>query len=142
MANINNYAVSSLKVNDKIVASDGVTGQTKNVSPEDIADLNGGAKIYRAFLTQSGTSAPVATVVGPNTLGNIVWSRTAAGVYEATLVNAFIGFVAVVTSIAPTDQHAFSVNVTSGDTFELGTYFSGVANDDLLVAQYVEIRTY
>jgi hypothetical protein len=142
MANINTFAVSPLKSSDKLLASDGVTGQTKNVSPEDVADLNGGAKIYRAFLTQSGTGAPLATVVGPNTLGNVVWTRTAAGVYEATLSNAFIGYVAVVTGIAQTDQNAFSVNVTSGDTFELGTYFSGVANDDLLIAQYIEIRTY
>lgn len=45
-------------------------------------------KIYRALLTQSGTNAPVATVL-ENTLGDIVWSRAVLGVYEGTLTGAF-----------------------------------------------------
>ncbi len=45
-------------------------------------------KIYRALLNQTGTSAPVATVL-ENTLGNIVWTRANVGIYEGTLANAF-----------------------------------------------------
>jgi len=46
-------------------------------------------KVYTALLTQSGTNAPVATVL-ENTLGAVpVWSRTAAGTYGVTLTNGF-----------------------------------------------------
>ncbi len=46
-------------------------------------------KVYSALLTQSGTDAPVATVL-ENTLGDIVWTRINAGQYECTLTDAFI----------------------------------------------------
>lgn len=45
-------------------------------------------KVYSALLSQSGTSAPVATVL-QNTIGSIVWSRAAEGHYAATLAGAF-----------------------------------------------------
>lgn len=45
-------------------------------------------KIYKATLTQSGTNAPVPTIM-INTIGTIVWSRAATGVYLATLTGAF-----------------------------------------------------
>ena len=52
-------------------------------------DINGGAKVYRALLSQTGTNAPVATVL-ENTLGNIVWTRDSAGTYFGTLTGAFL----------------------------------------------------
>lgn len=45
-------------------------------------------KIYRATLTQSGTSAPTVNEF-ENTIGTIVWTRSAAGVYAGTLTGAF-----------------------------------------------------
>lgn len=45
-------------------------------------------KVYRALLTQSGTDAPVATVL-ENTLGNIVWTRIDNVTWNATLAGAF-----------------------------------------------------
>lgn len=45
-------------------------------------------KVYTALLTQSGTDAPVATVL-ENTLGDIVWSRFDTGIYQGTLIGAF-----------------------------------------------------
>jgi hypothetical protein len=45
-------------------------------------------KIYRALLTQTGGNAPVATVL-ENTLGTIVWSYLAPGLYLGTLNGAF-----------------------------------------------------
>jgi hypothetical protein len=45
-------------------------------------------KVYKALLTQSGTDAPVATVL-ENSLGDIVWTRSNTGIYVATLANAF-----------------------------------------------------
>ena len=46
-------------------------------------------KVYTALLTQSGTDAPVATVL-ENTLGDIVWSYYALGVYQAELLGTFV----------------------------------------------------
>jgi hypothetical protein len=46
-------------------------------------------KVYRAILTQTGTAAPVATVLENTFSGTIVWSRMMGGWYQATLANAF-----------------------------------------------------
>ena len=140
MAKINNYALSALKVNDKLLASDGDTGATKNVSPEDVAELNGGASIYRAFLTQSGTSAPTAVVVGPNTIGDIVWTRSTTGIYSGTLANAFQGYVAVVNQASGSSLTLGYSNTSSA--VSIISQFNGVASDSLLVDYYIEIRVY
>ncbi len=50
----------------------------------DVSDY----KEYVAMLTQSGTGAPTAVVL-KNTIGNIVWSRSAVGSYTGTLTGAF-----------------------------------------------------
>jgi hypothetical protein len=46
-------------------------------------------KVYTALISQTGTNAPVATVLENTLGGTVVWSRTAAGEYEATLSGAF-----------------------------------------------------
>ncbi len=56
-----------------------------------VGDIESEYKEYVATVSQSGTGptdAPNPTVL-KNTLGNLVWSRTGAGNYEATLVGAF-----------------------------------------------------
>jgi len=45
--------------------------------------------VYRALLTQSGTSAPT-DVVLENSLGSVVWTRSAEGIYLGTLSGAFV----------------------------------------------------
>lgn len=141
MARINNYALSELKVTDKILASDGDTGATKNVSPEDIAELNGGAKIYRAFITQNGTSNPIAVVVGPNTIGDIVWTRSGVGVYSGYLDNAFIGNVGLVVG-ATTDTKSVKLANLSSDILSISSYLYTSLTDGILSNQYIEIRIY
>lgn len=67
-------------------------GETVKTTTQDIADLGGGGAgylVYTALLTQTGTDAPVATVL-ENTLGGaVVWSYDDVGFYIATLVGAF-----------------------------------------------------
>jgi hypothetical protein len=46
-------------------------------------------KVYYAVLTQSGTSAPVATVLENTLGGTIVWSYVSIGIYDGTLTGAF-----------------------------------------------------
>jgi len=46
-------------------------------------------KVYVALLTQSGTDAPVATVLKNTLGGTVVWTYDAVGQYNGTLANAF-----------------------------------------------------
>lgn len=46
-------------------------------------------KVYKALITQSGTSAPTVTVIENTLGGTVVWARTGTGVYTGTLVGAF-----------------------------------------------------
>lgn len=51
--------------------------------------INGGTKIYRALISQTGINAPVAIVL-ENTLGGTpVWTYGGIGFYELTLASAF-----------------------------------------------------
>ena len=45
-------------------------------------------KVYTALLTQSGTNAPVATVL-QNTIGEITWTYDDVGLYSATCSGCF-----------------------------------------------------
>ena len=45
-------------------------------------------KVYTALLSQSGTSAPVATVLENTLGGTIVWTRSGIGSYQATLTGS------------------------------------------------------
>lgn len=69
-----------------------VDRKTEYFSLEDLQDSissGGDYKVYRAILNQTGTSAPVATVL-ENTIGSIVWTRSSQGTYLATLNGAFL----------------------------------------------------
>lgn len=69
------------------------SGSTVKTTTQDIANLGGGGlgyKVYTALLTQSGTDAPVATVL-QNTIGDtIIWSRSDVGFYTGvSALNVF-----------------------------------------------------
>lgn len=53
------------------------------------AYVSPGPKVYKALLTQTGASAPVATVLENTLGGTVVWTRTGVGTYEGTLTGAF-----------------------------------------------------
>ena len=101
-------------------------------------------KVYTALLTQSGTDAPVATVL-ENTLGDIVWSYVDVGYYVGTLLGAFTenktGFF--IEPASNLNKNAFiQTNAKSQDSIEL-TIFNGttVSNGDLF-RTLIEIRVY
>ena len=142
MARINSYAVKALKVNDKLLASDGDTGETKNVSPFDVAELNAGVSIYRAFMDQSSTNNPMVTVVGPNTIGDIVWTREAEGIYKGYLSASFDGYVSVIPGAPVATGKTFTANTSNNDYVLLYTYDEGTLADSSLYKQYIEIRVY
>ena len=103
-------------------------------------------KVYTALLTQSGTDAPVATVLENTLGGDVVWDRGGTGYYIGTLTGAFTlnktGF-----TIQPPSNFAdtgyFETNDVTVNTVEF-TYAkaSGGAADNVLLNTLIEIRVY
>lgn len=72
----------------------GATLQNSDVVIDDDGNMTGvgtvnGVKVYRALLTQSGTDAPVATVLENSLGGTVVWTHGGTGIFVATLAAAF-----------------------------------------------------
>jgi hypothetical protein len=100
-------------------------------------------KIYTALLTQSGTNAPVATVL-ENTLGaTITWSYVGVGQYYATASSTVFTAgktTGILSNSSSTGINAF-VNIST-TVFNTVTTSSGVAANNELVKNMVEIRVY
>lgn len=141
MGKINNYPVESVNATDRILTSDGVTGATKNITPEGIVDYLG-SNYYNCLLNQASTAAPVATVLGSNTIGAIVWARTSAGIYTGTLLNAFVGSSLFIVAAPTNVLHTFSIIKTSSNVITLKSYLSGTLSDDILINQGLKIQVY
>lgn len=114
-----------------------------------------GIKVYRATLTQTGTGAPVATVL-ENTFGaEIEWSRNAAGDYRATLAGAFPISKTVVLHNVPTTGIGICcqasrigdstiqvlLSALNVDFGEEGISWTGL-DDAMLHSLYIEILVY
>jgi hypothetical protein len=109
--------------------------------------LTGGSAsylVYTALLTQSGTSAPVATVLENTLGGTVVWSYDDVGVYIGTLAGAFvIGQTACIMSPVSGGTSRLSPHSFNPDFVELYVYdLSDAGADDYLVSTFVEIRVY
>jgi len=83
---------SSADVNTTYGGSTALKEMNTWYTMQDISDsvvVTAPYKVYTALLTQSGTSAPVATIL-QNTLGGTpVWSRSGVGTYAITLAGEF-----------------------------------------------------
>ena len=67
------------------------TNPTKNFTVKDVVNAGLGYTVYTALLTQTGTAAPVATILKNNTGATFTWARTSSGTYTITASgNAFI----------------------------------------------------
>lgn len=62
---------------------------TSIASTAFVQQLGNGCLVYRATLTQTGTSAPVATIIANTLGGTVVWARGSAGFYTGTLASVF-----------------------------------------------------
>lgn len=105
-------------------------------------------KVYRALLTQSGTSAPVATVLENSLGGTIVWTRNDAGDYFGTLAGAFTNnktFPAILSlgdNAASDGAQRADIRRATADIINLTTAASGALLDDVIVNASVEILVY
>jgi len=106
-----------------------------------------GIKRYVALLSQSGTDAPVATVL-ENTLGGaVVWIRDFAGTYIGTLAGAFTAnktFISIGAGAYPNQDDQINVYARRGsaDTVTVLSGTGGSGTDDLLNLSPIEIRVY
>jgi len=120
-------------------------GETVKTTAQDIADLGGGGSSYLkyvALLTQTGTDAPVATVLENTLGGTVVWTRSGAGVYAGTLSGVFTeNKTAIFLGAAAGNiiQYGF---VDSTNYILLLTTEGGVAADEKLFLTPIEIRVY
>ena len=98
MANISAYPTITPKGADLIVGSETYDSTdptspkgnpTRNFTVSSIISANTGLVSYHASLVQTGTNAPVATVMSNGLSAAIVWARTGVGVYTGTLNGAF-----------------------------------------------------
>jgi hypothetical protein len=132
-------------------------GEIDGVEPTDLQDafdkltaltanFNGGGaapyKVYTALLTQSGTDAPVATVL-ENTLGNIVWSYESIGSYNGTLAGAFIEnkTFTIITNCGGQEANYY-INDNNINYVGIATSDGVEYTDELLFKTPIEIRVY
>lgn len=123
-------------------------GETVKTTAQDIADLGGGGSSYLkyvALLSQSGTDAPVATVLENTLGGTVVWTRNDAGDYTGTLAGAFtVNKTTVNVSIA---SSYFAYVLLSASTVDALSLYStqaadGSGIDDAFDKAFIEIRVY
>lgn len=97
-------------------------------------------KIYRALLNQSGTDAPVATVLENTLGGTVVWTRQSAGVYIGTLIAAF---PVAKTGVLGSKKY-INMERSSDDAVIVNTYDTDDVTpfDDILGNTYIEIIVY
>ncbi len=117
---------------------------------EESTPYNPPYKVYTALLTQTGTDAPVATIL-ENTLGGTpVWTRTNVGEYRVTLTGAFITNKTVISAgnTAYNDPDlSYSVKLLyyhdNINSILWSCYAVGLVNqDDSLSKCPIEIRVY
>ena len=142
MGKINNYQTDTPSPGDKILGSAESTGATKNFTAQSIADLQTSQTIYRAYITQSGSSAPVATDLPGNTL-NGTWEYDGTGVYLFTSNGSFIDVkVGVIISI-PTNYNSSIIDDGHNDnSVYIMTYSGSSLSDNMIYNRYIEIFTH
>lgn len=139
MGKINNYTVGPAKAGDKIICSDADTGVTKNITPQEIIDIERSTSIYRAYLTQTTNTAPVATLIPGNTITG-TWTYDQTGVYLFTSTGTFANAnAALLISVPATQTNTFEFAVLNDDEITFNTYSGGAAQDGILSGQYIEL---
>lgn len=107
----------------------------------------GSYKSYIALITQTGTNAPVATVLSNTLGGTVIWTRADLGRYTATLTGAFPA--GKTWPIAPIKNNAVLESVLiiaflrlNDNEVRLESGMDGDQVDDLLLNAPIEIRVY
>ncbi len=101
-------------------------------------------KVYKALLTQSGTDAPVATVLENTLGGTVVWEYRGVGTYRGQLVDAFTNnktFILANHSASLLGETSLLGVRVDDDFVEITSFASGVLQD-VFVEGYLLIEVY
>lgn len=103
-------------------------------------------RVYVATLTQSGSNAPVATVIENTLPGTPVWYRRSAGVYDCVLSSSFSASSICQVTLHPTIyqfEKSAMMGYLSAHACRLGIYGSGsIRKDNFSSPASIEIRVY
>ena len=113
------------------------------VTKEYITSVVKPYKSYIAILNQTGTAAPVATVL-ENNIGSIVRTRSSTGFYLGTLTSAFVSDKTVV-FVTPANAPNHAIKAFAGNPNAINIFtadLSGNSIDEALARTSVEIRVY
>lgn len=101
-----------------------------------------GVSIYRATLSQTSTSAPIADLDANNTLTGIVWSYVGTGVYRGTKTGAFPANKTFITTASHGAGTTGFIEIFRDDVnrLQINTYNAAGAQADGCLSNYsVEI---
>jgi len=104
-------------------------------------------KKYVALISQTGTSAPTATVLENTLGGTVTHARTSGGVFSCGFTNAFVSgkttaTLSVGTNIGGSEILHNRAYFTNVNTITYGSYDSGTPTDSRLNSAVLEIRVY
>ena len=151
MAIANSYPMGTVKSSDLLLGTSvplpgtDEKATTRNFSVSDVSSLtNLGYTVYTAALIQTGTAAPVATVLQNTTGGTFTWSRTSAGQYKATISGITLPANKVVIFENATGDLNLGGKITSSTIIDIDQFSSGGGGyaDGMLAGTSVEIRIY
>lgn len=121
----------------------------KYVKTGNKVDINTGGSsylVYTALLNQSGTDAPVATVLENTLGGDVIWSYVDVGAYFATLAGVFLEnktWMMITTGGSLNSAFSIIIYRNTNSQIEVDTYddTENPANG-ILLNNSVEIRVY
>ena len=151
MSKISTYinAPSPISGSDKLIGTNTngvVENATKNFTVQELADFVKPYKVYTALLTQTGTSAPVATIFENTLGGSPVWSYQGVGNYVLTLAGAFLSGKVMMFLNNERSNSIYAIRRTSNSTLEIQISitdgFPFVPANSLLTSASLEIRIY
>jgi hypothetical protein len=125
------------------LSEDGMVVSNLTVTGTINGDVVVNSAKYIATISQGGTSDPTVTVL-ENSIGDIVWTRAAAGRYQGTLTGAFSDqdrtYLIISNTAIDTYLRIFwvSANVVEVRTLD----FTNTLQDGRLSYNTIEIRTY
>lgn len=92
---LNDSKINNDKISTDIDADTGSDAKVPSVAAveafvaSEVAGAGVGYKTYKVYMTQSGSSAPTATIIKNSLSGTPTLSRTSTGTYRITLTGAF-----------------------------------------------------
>ena len=145
--NIQNRGTNCLAVGNNIVIPASCTNLivfgSNITADENSTGLLLNYKSYVALISQTGTAAPTVTVL-ENTIGNIVWTRFAAGDYRGTLTGAFTSGKVFCLSNQIEPLQTILIVRKNIDSIAINTITAATTSaiDSALVNTSIEIRIY